>query len=230
MKDLSSHFVWYLINVYSPNARAPWANLWVSLANFIKYSVIYFLMMAGDFNSPLHPFEKSRGIEDYLESMNDLADFISIIGMMYIHLARSNKRVGQNLIQVRLDRVLVSGNWKNIDSLSLCALPRSSSDHITNFLSSYGNTRKKSYPFRYEIMWSLHRYFGSLVEQWWNVPISSIPMYRVAQKLKILRTKVKGWNHYSFGNIFEPKKVISANLETIQRKIEDNTTSQEDCM
>ncbi|GLJ36798.1 hypothetical protein SUGI_0742270 [Cryptomeria japonica] len=85
MKDLRSHFEWYLINVYAPNAISPQASLWSFLENFILNSSMDFWMVVGDFNSPLYPSEKSGGIEDYSRSINDLVDFIFVAGMMDIH-------------------------------------------------------------------------------------------------------------------------------------------------
>lgn len=43
-------------------------------------------MMGGDFNSPLFPVEKSRGTEDFNDSMLDLGDFLTTMGIMDIDL------------------------------------------------------------------------------------------------------------------------------------------------
>lgn len=151
--------------------------------------------------------------------MIDLVDFILTMGLMDIILNSSiftwsNRRQGKNLIQVKLDRFLVSNNWENIDS-SLCAIPRAGSNHNVILLSLDDSREKKYYPFRYQIIWSHHPNFESLVKHWWKTPTSGTPMYQVTQKLKIIKDKVKGWNGYSFGNIFKQKKKIMENFEIL---------------
>lgn len=100
-------------------------------------------MVTGYFNSPLYPLEKSGVIEDYSKSINDLVDFISATGLMDINLTGfkftwSNKRLGKNLIQVRIDKFLLLSNWKNYDSF-----PRSIFYHNAILLSLEESKEKK---------------------------------------------------------------------------------------
>jgi hypothetical protein len=44
-------------------------------------------------------------------------------------------------------------------------------------------------------------------------------MYRFQQKLKNLKHTLKLWNHNTFGNIFDAKKQLSAQMEGIQHQI-----------
>lgn len=199
MKDLRTLIQWYLINVHAPNARFPRDHLWSSLCCLIGNQKNDLWMVAGDFNYPLYPSEKPSGCEDYSESITELADFISYFDLMDINLSDSkftwsNRRLGKNLIQVRLDRLLVFTNSENFDSFSLCSFPRSGSNDNTILLVMDDPCDHKHYPFRYEMMWSHHPDFRMLLEQWWNVQVLGTPMYQIAQKLKLIKDKVKGWN------------------------------------
>lgn len=83
--------------------RSPCTGLWSSLVSFMSSSLGDFWMLADDFNSSLYPSKKVGGLEDYYYSMNDLANFIYLVGLMDINLIGSkftwsNRRLGQNLI------------------------------------------------------------------------------------------------------------------------------------
>ena len=67
----------------------------------------------GDYNVPLYDHEKTGGNISHLDGRMDLMDFIyheCIIGfdLKGVEFTWSNKRIGQNCIQARLDRVLAS--------------------------------------------------------------------------------------------------------------------------
>ena len=59
--------------------------------------------------------------------------------------------------------------------------------------------------------------FKDLVQQWWQelVPSSGIAMYCFQQKIKSLKSRIRTWNKEVFGNIFEDKKKLIANLDQL---------------
>ena len=65
-----------------------------------------------------------------------------------------------------------------------------------------------------------HKDFKNLVQQWWQelVPPVGTAMYRFQQKLKALKAKIRTWNKEEFGNIFEDKKRLIADLERLNQK------------
>lgn len=64
-----------IINVYAPNMRNSRYSLWEELLVFISQNKNTFCMR--DFNSPLYPLEKIRGMIDFTNSMKYLANFIN---------------------------------------------------------------------------------------------------------------------------------------------------------
>lgn len=92
----------------------------------------------------------------------------------------SNLRKGKDLIQVRLDRFIISGNWGIGPSLKLIVLPRMVSDHNSLLLWNTTNATRKNYPFQYEIMWNSHSEFKDCIKIWWSTNIPGTPMFRIA--------------------------------------------------
>lgn len=41
-------------------------------------------------------------------------------------------------------------------------------------------------------------------------------MFRIAEKLKLIRREVKGWNKATFGDIFKKKKELCSRLEQLK--------------
>ena len=73
-------------------------------------------IIMGDFNTPLVDEEKKGGLTPDWESKQDLSSFINGLAFLDLDLMGgafiwSNKHIGQDCIQVRLDRALISPNW-----------------------------------------------------------------------------------------------------------------------
>lgn len=67
--------IWNVINVIAPHLRQGRCQLWEELTNFLLHSRNSFCM--GNFSSPLYPSEKFRGVMHFIDSMNDLENFIN---------------------------------------------------------------------------------------------------------------------------------------------------------
>lgn len=124
--------VWNFFNVYAPNTRNGRYNLWEELSIFLSQNRNTFCM--GDFNSLLYPSEKVGGMIDFNDSMKDLANFINNNYLMDMEMhgvkfTWSNNRKGVDLIQVKLDRLLVPASWDRLTSSSLMGLPKTVSNH-----------------------------------------------------------------------------------------------------
>ena len=72
-------------------------------------------MCMGDFNIPLFHLEKLGGNRDYPKSLQDLHDFMGRMDLIDVELRGNpftwtNNRKGNDLIQVRLDRLMMTRN------------------------------------------------------------------------------------------------------------------------
>ena len=152
-------------------------------------------------------------------------EFINKEGLMDMDLygiqfTLSNKRVGNECIQTRLDRALISSDWTKDFICKLEACQKIGSDHFPLIFTSAKINLKKNFPFRFEKMWMQHPQFESKMEEWWSIGIEGTTLFRVASKLKNVKREVKIWNKNCFGNIFENKSAIKEDIQKTQDKIQ----------
>ncbi|XP_057873436.2 uncharacterized protein LOC131079489 [Cryptomeria japonica] len=116
----------------------------------------------------------------------------------------TNRRVGEELTEVKLDRALISREWLHLYYCSSNALIRVGSDHFPiNFVVEPKGGRRRKFPFRFEKMWLSHPSLLNCVNEWWNVQVEGTDMFRIAKKLRIVKDKDKiqreGYANDNFG-------------------------------
>lgn len=141
------------------------------------------------------------------DSVLDLENLLVRSGLIDLELEGSqftwqNKRMGENLIQVRLDSFLVLTNWDIIKQCKLSSLLIIGSDYTLLLLNLHSSDPKAPYCFRFEIMWTHHVDLKILLKSWWDIEVQGTAMFRIVHKHKIIKRKLKVWNRNSFGNIF----------------------------
>lgn len=119
LKDGSS---WIISNIYAPNGRSARKSLWssISLARSLFPNEKWILL--GDFNTPLSNIEKYGGLPISIDSRQDLDDMINSLGLLDLDLIGakfmwSKKCSGEDPIQVKLDRGLISPDWPPAHSM-----------------------------------------------------------------------------------------------------------------
>ena len=78
----------------------------------------------------------------------------------------TNRRAGNDLIQVRLDCALISIDWLLSYKCNLSAQVRVGSDHYPIFLVVDKINYHKNFPFRFEKMWTHHPSLETLIKEW----------------------------------------------------------------
>lgn len=177
-------------------------------------------MVMGDFNTPLLNVEKFGGSQINWDSKSGLSDFININALIDLDLQGAsytwtNRRIGHDLIQVRLDRALISGQWFIDYFCALRALSRVGSDHFPICLIADPTKVKKNSPFRFKFFWLSHPRIFEEIKRWWNIDISRTSMFRIAKKLKEVKFNLRRWKKDAFGNIFGTKSDIQGKLQEI---------------
>ena len=124
--------------------------------------------------------------------MQDLHDFMGKIDLIDGYLKGnpftwSNNIKGNELILVRLDRLLVTRWWHQLSSSFLENLPRIAFDYSPLLFKWEDRLKRGPKPFRYKIMWETHPNFKYHIEEWWNIRIDGTTMYRLTQKLNDVR-------------------------------------------
>ncbi|XP_059070394.1 uncharacterized protein LOC131860059 [Cryptomeria japonica] len=161
-----------------------------------------------------------------IDSRQDLADMINSLSMLDLDLfgakfTWSNRRNGEDLIQVKLDRGFVSLDWIQNASCKLNAFTQLGSDQFPICLSEILLSRRKAYPFRFEKMRLMVPEIHDKIMEWWNIDIQGTTMFHIAKKLSSVKSHIQHWNKSSFGNIFKIKDKLKQELEEARKHIQD---------
>ena len=123
-----------------------------------------------------------------------------------------NRQAGDQFVDRKLDRSLK--NEFSLDTYPNVVtefLNPGLSDHcplIVNLNATLGSCPKKRFPFKFFKFWADHPAILDLVEDAWNLEVYGAPMYRLTQKLKCVKSRLKAFNFHEFSNIRE--KVVEA--------------------
>jgi hypothetical protein len=209
-----------MLNIYAPNTRRERSNYWRKVILTIQGCNVKKGIIMGDFNTPLTDQEKFGGLALDLESKQDLANFINQLSFLDVDLPPdsftwSNRRVGTDCIQVRLDRALISFDWLQSFSSKFSLLPRVGSDHSPISLVLAPLVVKRAFLFRFEKMWLSHPALPRLVSSWWDIQVSGTAMFRMIKKLQNVKDNIRIWNKEDFGHIFKEKNQAMSILSKI---------------
>ena len=68
-----------------------------------------------------------------------------------------------------------------------------------------------------------------MVVHWWHsiIPHNGSIMYKIQQKLKIIKTRLKHWNQHTFGNIFQSQQDLAAKMDALQQRLISSGCTEE---
>lgn len=165
--------------VYGPNDRIERRLFFENLKNVIQ-SINKPLLLLGDFNVVLFPFEKV-GVFNDVGSMRDFSDWINDLDLLDLPLHGINYTWRRNESKSKLDRGLCSDDWMRVfPNLRLIGLNRSSSDHNPIALLSDTIINWGPKPFRCFDAWFLNPEFKKFVRREWT----NLPHLPINNKLK----------------------------------------------
>lgn len=130
--------------------------------------------------------------------------------------------MGDDLIQVRLDRALSSNEWFNHYQCSLSAIFRIGSDHFPVIFTATNTNVKRHFSFRFERMWLDHPNLAKAIEKRWSIEFKGTTMYRISKKLKNVKHNIKNLNKEVFGDLFATKTKTQMELKEMQDKIQSS--------
>lgn len=132
-------------------------------------------------------------------------------------------QAGVNPTYAKLDRVLVSTDWKQKFLLAtVMALPRDVSDH-TPLLLQTGNAsfRGNSQWFRFELGWLYRDGFLDMVAHMWRRENRGAnPLQRWQNKIRVVRRYLRGWAKHCLGANRKKKRSITERLDELDKKAE----------
>lgn len=172
------------------------------------------------------------GLQANLNSHLDLRMFLDYNALIDVKMTGakftwSNRHIGVENIQVRLDKDLTSASWFLDFSCSLSSITRCGSNHFPISFLANRLGDKKCFPFRFEAIWLRDLRFMDCIKKWWKVNIDSIVIFKVAKKMTFVKRNLKKWNRESFGHIFESKSYVIQRLDGIQETIQERGLSED---
>lgn len=210
-----------MTGVYGPTNPLVKPYFWDEL-NRLGESIDGPWCVAGDFNAIVDQKEKIGGRPFASGSRCRFRHFIDDQGLMDLSFSRnpftwSNRRVGKDNIQERLDRGLGNSHWCTLfPQASVRHLPAIGSDHkpICMHTSPIHPSRPK--PFRFEAMWLWDPSIGDIVNHAWLKGITSPNLAQFMTKLKYTKIALKEWNKCHFSHVQTKIAEMKTLLENIQ--------------
>ncbi len=206
----------HLTNVYFPQESTQKIKQLETLKILNNPRAYPLRIMGGDFNLITQLQEKLGGRQKLDKESKDFKAYIQHNSLMDLPFNNdiftwNSKIAGTQQIASRLDRFLLLDNFVHlVGDISASILPLAGTDHwpISLQWKNLGNSNIK--PFKFEAFWLTHPKFITVVNSAWDsfIPNGGSLMYQFQQRLKHTKKKIKIWNHTTFGNIFQEKKVL----------------------
>ena len=146
------------------------------------------MVIGGDFNALLSQSEKIGGIIPPPKMLQDFNTFVDNNNLMDVNpnngvFTWTNKRSGFANISTRLDRFLLSKDWRlSCLDISSKILTLPGSDHFPISISLICNNKCSEQhfhsSFKFESMWLRYPKFLNNIQQWWNeAPMEGLKMH-----------------------------------------------------
>lgn len=139
--------------------------LWTHLGKLADSAKLPWLL-AGNFNTTLHPSERSRGAQSMKAGCRHFQELMLNSGLIDLGYIGPNFTWRRGSTLVRLDRALCNNTWiEDYPNTTVMHLPKIQSDHRPMFIRSAAVGPLNERPFRYLAAWALHPDFERLVRE-----------------------------------------------------------------
>ncbi|XP_016172584.1 uncharacterized protein LOC107614975 [Arachis ipaensis] len=181
-------------------------------------------LVVGDFNAIKAHHEKEGGRMKSASSIQKFNDFIKkaeLVDMGYEgkKFTWSNRQFGGNFIQERLDRALVSTEWRaEYPNGFVSHLDGTGSDHCPLLLNSEKEERRSRRRFRFQERWCDKEEVSNIVKHAWDLEVVGSSMFKLATKLKHCRHKLYEWQKSADSNSKQQIRRVQGKLEEEKEK------------
>ncbi|GJS46283.1 RNA-directed DNA polymerase, eukaryota, reverse transcriptase zinc-binding domain protein [Tanacetum coccineum] len=220
--------MFYMINIYGPQEKEEKFLVWNRLMEFIRNHEGQFVLF-GDMNEFRDKSERYGTMFSRVEA-HMFNSFIDDAGLLDLPLGGRlftwMNKVGTKMS--KLDRFLISNSvMDTFSDLKVIALPRIYSDHIPLML----HNAKVDYgplPFKFFHSW-LHRDgFEECIQAAYVECSLGDTCLTFHEKLKVIKQKLKAWNHMAKNNDFYCKQEVMLKLIEIEENIYNCSASHDD--
>ncbi|CAM8911363.1 unnamed protein product [Rhodiola kirilowii] len=178
-------------------------------------------MVFGDFNEVLYSSEVKGGRGRHNWQMTNFRLALEDCGLSDLRcegcqFSYSNRRKGPAEVQAKLDRVVVSGSWRNcFPSARAKYVVPMSSDHLVIFIDTIGRMKVwRKRVFKFEEMWLKNPEFKRDLHGFWQSQNAVNQGWAV--RLKKCSQFLKKWNSDHYGNIQKRIEKLKGELETVR--------------
>ncbi|XP_077226303.1 uncharacterized protein LOC143859508 [Tasmannia lanceolata] len=217
--------------IYAHNYGRERRRLWESLKTIPNSDLPW--IACGDFNIIRFLGEKFGGscpTREDMEDFNDCIDHCSLHDLNFVGETLSwsnNSRTGDFKLR-KLDRALVNDGWISAFPASFVKFKSQNiSDHTPLVIFLQEELPNGPKPFRFFNVWLEDLSIYETVERAWKEKVSGSPMYRITQKLKLVKEAIKIWNKNIFGRMDVKLPVVRRNLEDLQAQVKANPSNLE---
>ncbi|WMV13599.1 hypothetical protein MTR67_006984 [Solanum verrucosum] len=218
---VSEDFSWNITAVYADCSREIRKVLWEELTA-IRGRFVGPWIVCGDFNVTRYPSERTncRRLSGAMTDFSSCIEELELIDPPLFGGSYTWRRGDNQTSASRIDRFLHCAQWgESFIHIKQNVLPKITSDHNPIMLTCGGWEWKKSY-FKFESWWLEVEGFKDKVKEWWDsFNIEGRAGYILAEKMKLLKVKMKEWSKENKGNWRQRKEDILsqiANWEIIQ--------------
>ncbi|GJT68149.1 RNA-directed DNA polymerase, eukaryota, reverse transcriptase zinc-binding domain protein [Tanacetum coccineum] len=239
METIDKKSKFFCTMIYASNSGIERRKLWrdLEIQQIITNGVPWVIL--GDFNVTLKVSEHSNGGAYPTSDMNDFQECINKIEVVDLHSegfhytwTKSLKNPKCRTLK-KLDRILV--NEVFVDKYQQAYglfLPYMISDHSPIIVKMPNGIQKRKSSFRFSNFITEKKDFLTTVRSVWDKSFEGHTMYRVIQKMKALKSKLKQMS-WKDGNVFERVEKLKSEVKKWQNEIDkfphDESIKEKSC-
>ena len=212
--------------VYAANDETLRQAFWLEITNLADSPLLAdkAWSVLGDFNQVLRPEENSAtstpnvDLQSRLFSQMLLDSSLADLNYRGFSFTWWNKRKSQPIAK-KLDRMLANDAWNAMFPLALGVFgPPEFSDHASMHLSLSSGQLKLKKPFRfYNFLLKNEGFLPLVAECWFSLHVIGSAMFRVARKLKLLKSPIRTFSKSNYSGI--ELRVSEAHAALIQAQV-----------
>lgn len=150
--------------------------------------------------------------------IHDLERFVHTCGLVDLRSVGCRLTWTNGTVSSKLDRTLVNSHWllADYESYAEFIAPGCLSDHSCSIVTTLAREGGLNRPFKFFNMWTLHEDFQGLVKTSSEEPANENAQYRLKEKLRRLKGKLRSLDKHRFQHISEQAKRAKKELEEAQ--------------
>ncbi|XP_028063034.1 uncharacterized protein LOC114266352 [Camellia sinensis] len=226
INDLATNEDFFATFVYAENKHTLRKILFETMYHISRTKSKFLCVFLGDFNAIRYQQEKVGGSSNWTndhEEFNTYVNKSELADLSYggCQFTWANKWGDGAYIATKIDRLLVNESWLDQFPESTASfLPPGISDHSPTVINISVTRCSFKKPFKCFDFWSQHPEFLNTVSNTWDQYIRGVPMFRVCQKLRQLKVRLKLLNKKDFSDFSTRVQASKASLNFVQLKLD----------